>query len=700
MAGQTIQDRLLAARHSLAGQGLAKSVCKATTEELIGPKKKHLDYLIHCTNEPNVSIPQLANLLIERSQNASWVVVFKSLITVHHLMCYGNERFTQYLASSNSSFQLSNFLDKSSLQGPAGVRSGYDMSPFIRRYSKYLNEKALSYRTVAFDFCKVKRSKEDGVLRTMNSDKLLKTLPVLQSQLDALLEFDCTAADLTNGVINMAFMLLFRDLIRLFAGYNDSIINLLEKYFDMNKKQCRDALDLYKKFLIRMDRVGEFLKVAENVGIDKGEIPDLTKAPSSLLDALEQHLASIEGKKSAANTPTQATSNHRTDVKTGVSALSSTSSSFGTIAQQSDGVEESLKQAVLAEEEAVLNQYKAKVNSPINGTTSVNNPFLVSSEPIVDLFSSPAPTTQISAKASDDLLQLSNPFTDMFSASMTGSQPDAPIDNMSTHHANNWMSNGFNTNTSNAFVDDKSFTSVFGQPESNQTCPAPSVSAAYSGTPFISSNVYSESNIFESSSSSVEKPQSRKSSGTSIPPPRPPPPITTIPTSSTSDFNPVLDLAADIFLPQSTSQPLNGFPVKTDLVAIASGTSDSGNKKVLTGDLDSSLASLAENLSINKATQPPPVQWNSPKNAPKPGNGQPGMGWSPQPMAATTGANYRPMGQGMMSNPSPFVSTYSPMGVQPSCIGGSAVGGGNLGMTATSNIQTSQPQPVLDPFGL
>lgn len=39
--------------------------------------------------------------------------------------------------------------------------------------------------------------------------------------------------------------------------------DLSEKYFDMNKKQCRDALDLYKKFLIRMDRVGEFLKVAE-----------------------------------------------------------------------------------------------------------------------------------------------------------------------------------------------------------------------------------------------------------------------------------------------------------------------------------------------------------------------------------------------------------------------------------------------------
>ena len=38
---------------------------------------------------------------------------------------------------------------------------------------------------------------------------------------------------------------------RLFACYNDGIINLLEKYFEMNKKQARDALDLYKRFLIR-----------------------------------------------------------------------------------------------------------------------------------------------------------------------------------------------------------------------------------------------------------------------------------------------------------------------------------------------------------------------------------------------------------------------------------------------------------------
>lgn len=70
----------------------------------------------------------------------------------------------------------------------------------------------------------------------------------------------------------MCFMLLFRDLIRLFACYNDGIINLLEKYFDMNKKQCKDALDLYKRFLVRMDRVGEFLKVAEVLNCAKTDL--------------------------------------------------------------------------------------------------------------------------------------------------------------------------------------------------------------------------------------------------------------------------------------------------------------------------------------------------------------------------------------------------------------------------------------------
>ncbi|XP_061729520.1 phosphatidylinositol-binding clathrin assembly protein LAP isoform X1 [Cydia pomonella] len=662
MAGQTINDRLLAARHSIAGQGLAKSVCKATTEEMIAPKKKHLDYLVHCTNEPNVSIPQLANLLVERTQNTNWVVVYKALITVHHLLAYGNERFTQYLASSNSTFQLSNFLDKSGVQGAAGARIGYDMSPFIRRYAKYMNEKALSYRTVAFDFCKVKRGKEEGSLRMMNAEKLLKTLPVLQAQLDALLEFDCNANDLTNGVINMCFMLLFRDLIRLFACYNDGIINLLEKYFDMNKKNCRDALDLYKKFLIRMDRVGEFLKVAENVGIDKGDIPDLTKAPSSLLDALEGHLNTLEGKKgSAANTPTQ-TASAQKNVASVMGALSSTSSSFGNVAassrldKASNGaglfIDDPLAQQALAEEEAAMNQYKNKVQSPTN---AANNPFLSSAPPanqnqsIVDLFGpTPADAASAASKASDDLLSLGNPFADMFGAAP---QP-APV----------WPqqpTNGFTPfppQQNNTFVSEANFSNVFNNTDTTAAAANPFMGMGDPTQPISAS------------------------------PARPPPPAhPPQPKSAFDDLEEVMRMslggspaksqpitqqpqptaAAPPFgdaMPVGAPQPMMfGSPARQPMVpmsAMAGQQQQQQPNKVLTGDLDSSLASLANNLTINKsAAAPKPMQWNSPKNGSKPG-----AAWSPQPMQATTGAGYRPMGPGMNLPPMPHTlpHTYHP----------------------------------------
>lgn len=50
-------------------------------------------------------------------------------------------------------------------------------------------------------------------------------------------------------------------------------------------------------FQQRLEKVADFLKVAETVGIDRGEIPDLTRAPASLLEALEAHLIHLEGGK-------------------------------------------------------------------------------------------------------------------------------------------------------------------------------------------------------------------------------------------------------------------------------------------------------------------------------------------------------------------------------------------------------------------
>ncbi|XP_067842392.1 phosphatidylinositol binding clathrin assembly protein a isoform X4 [Heptranchias perlo] len=614
MSGQSITDRIAAAQHSVTGSAVSKTVCKATTHEIMGPKKKHLDYLIQCTNEMNVNIPQLADSLFERTANSSWVVVFKSLITTHQLMVYGNERFIQYLASRNTLFNLNNFLDKSGLQG-------YDMSTFIRRYSRYLNEKAVSYRQVAFDFTKVKRG-SDGVMRTMSTEKLLKTMPIIQIQMDALLDFNVSANELTNGVINAAFMLLFKDAIRLFAAYNEGIINLLEKYFDMKKNQCKEALDIYKKFLTRMTRISEFLKVAEQVGIDRGDIPDLSQAPSSLLDALEQHLASLEGKK-VKDSSTAAS--RASTLSNAVSSLSNTGMSLSR-------VDEREKQAALEEEQARLKALKveqrlrelAKKSHPSAATTAAspisNSGGNISTTAAIDLFSTPGSSNSTS-KLPNDLLDLQPTFQpSMHSISTVPPAANTWGDPFSSSDAGDEAIPSLNPfltkadevlNTTVAFSDGVTFTSRTHSHEMfDSFCGPP----AYSNASQFRTEPPAVAGLFAgfNPSPATQAPSSASLNVDFE---------SVFGTKSTATANSIIDSGGGLLKPtvalQNQTQP----------------TSKQQPGKLVGEDLDSSLANLVGNLGIgNGSAKKSDLHWNQPGERKLTG----GTNWQPKLAPTTT----------------------------------------------------------------
>ncbi|XP_031682721.1 phosphatidylinositol binding clathrin assembly protein a isoform X15 [Oncorhynchus kisutch] len=652
MSGQSITDRITAAQHSVTGSAVAKTVCKATTHEIMGPKKKHLDYLIHCTNEMNVNIPQLADTLFERTASTSWVVVFKSLTATHHTMVYGNERFIQYMASRNTLFNLSNFLDKSGLQG-------YDMSTFIRRYSRYLNEKAVSYRQVAFDFTKVKRG-ADGVMRTMNTEKLLKTIPIIQNQMDALLDFNVNANELTNGVINASFMLLFKDSIRLFAAYNEGIINLLEKYFDMKKTQCKEGLDIYKKFLTRMTRISEFLKVAEQVGIDRGDIPDLSQAPSSLLDALEQHLASLEGKKVKDSTAASRAST----LSNAVSSLANTGISF-------TKVDEREKQAALEEEQARLKALKEQrlkdlQKGPSFSATTAASPVsmdggTINTAPAIDLFSTPSFANSTS-KAASDLLDLQPVFQQQALPISTG----LPT-------ANTWG----DPFTSTEAVDDSipNFNPFLSHPVVDAVhLPVDSSDGVSSRTP--SHEMFGDHyNPFIDSSTSI-----------------------------TSDHEHTVRIEQFIsgFSASPTPQPqtARGLNVDFDSVfgnnvdsAVASlpgqGQIPSGQQpgKLVSDDLDSSLANLVGNLGIGNGVAKNDIHWSQPGEKKLTG----GNNWQPKTAPSTTW-NPATMAPSVMAFPATTPTGMMAYGMPPQM--------GSMGMMTQPTIMYSQPvmRPA-NPFG-
>ncbi|XP_071023259.1 phosphatidylinositol-binding clathrin assembly protein-like isoform X1 [Oncorhynchus clarkii lewisi] len=644
MSGQSITDRITAAQHSVTGSAVSKTVCKATTHEIMGPKKKHLDYLIHCTNEMNVNIPQLADTLFERTASTSWVVVFKSLTATHHLMVYGNERFIQYLASRNTLFNLSNFLDKSGLQG-------YDMSTFIRRYSRYLNEKAVSYRQVAFDFTKVKRG-ADGVMRTMNTEKLLKTLPIIQNQMDALLDFNVNANELTNGVINAAFMLLFKDAIRLFAAYNEGIINLLEKYFDMKKTQCKEGLDIYKKFLTRMTRISEFLKVAAQVGIDRGDIPDLSQAPSSLLDALEQHLASLEGKKVKDSTAASRAST----LSNAVSSLANTGISF-------TKVDEREKQAALEEEQARLKALKEQrlkelQNGHSSYATTVASPVstdgrTINTAPAIDLFSTPSSTNSTS-KAASDLLDLQPAFQQQALLLSTG----LPTANTWGDHYNPFIV------SSSSIASDHEHTVRIEQFISDSFCGP----ASYPTTPLFQSEPSAVAGLFGGFSvSSTTQPQTARGLNVNF--------------DSVFGNNSASANNVDSAVASSPSQGLipNGQQLG----------------KLVSDDLDSSLANLVGNLGIGNGVAKNDIHWSQPGEKKLTG----GYNWQPKSAPSTTwnpatmnGMHFPQYAPSVMAFPATTPTGMMAYGMPPQM--------GSMAMINQPTMMYSQPvvRPA-NPFG-
>uniref|UniRef100_A0A4W6DB78 Phosphatidylinositol-binding clathrin assembly protein n=1 Tax=Lates calcarifer TaxID=8187 RepID=A0A4W6DB78_LATCA len=651
MSGQSITDRITAAQHSVTGSAISKTVCKATTHEIMGPKKKHLDYLIQCTNEMNVNIPQLADTLFERTTNTSWVVVFKSLTATHHLMVYGNERFIQYLASRNTLFNLSNFLDKSGLQG-------YDMSTFIRRYSRYLNEKAVSYRQVAFDFTKVKRG-SDGLMRTMNTEKLLKTIPIIQSQMDVLLDFNVNANELTNGVINAAFMLLFKDAIRLFAAYNEGIINLLEKYFDMKKVQCKDGLDIYKKFLTRMTRISEFLKVAEQVGIDRGDIPDLSQftvcAPSSLLDALEQHLASLEGKKVKDSTAASRAST----LSNAVSSLANTGISF-------TKVDEREKQAALEEEQARLKALKEqRLKELQKNPTTDSSPVstvggTISSAPAIDLFSTPSSTNSTS-KAANDLLDLQPAFQQPLPLSTTSTWGDPFTYAAEAVEESIPKSNPFLTlpvvdalHPSTASPDAGSLSS---------RTPSHEVFDSFSGpnpyTTLFQSEPPAVAGLFRGFTASPTPHQPQNSRGLNV------------------DFDSVFGNNANANNLDSTvtSSPNQGM-------------TQNGQQpnKLVSNDLDSSLANLVGNLGIGNGTAKNDLHWSQPGEKKLTG----GTNWQPKTAPSTTW-NPATMAPSVMAFPATTPTGMMAYAMPPHM--------GSMMMTQPTMMYTQPVMRPANPFG-
>eukprot|EP00105_Crassostrea_gigas_P037769 XP_019921917.1 PREDICTED: phosphatidylinositol-binding clathrin assembly protein isoform X16 [Crassostrea gigas] len=431
--------------------------------------------------------------------------------------------------------------------------------------------------------------------------------------------------------------------------------------FTSSKNPEDYGLMLYhKNRLIRAyDKVGY---QRQSVGIDKSDIPDLAKAPSSLLDALEQHYQSLEGKKGV-TTPVSGSNLYIPAPVGFAAAINTISSNTPTI-----NVSEEERQRILDEENARLQQLKKEQL----GKSTADSPN--QEQRMKELGQSPQPNP---SATNPFATQTPNGTSDLFGSPTKSAAPQKASDDLLSLSGNPFVQNVQN---------------VMAMQNATQAMSQPNSFAQWNSAPATS--VPASSSMF-TSDVDFEKVFPNQSSNTSAAFPGPP-----MPTS------PGFDAFGEVLKPTSNV-----------------GMNSATQEKLINKDLDSSLSQLAGNLNIKGSASQVKKQQHDwqPKGEQKKTGGQSWQGlppnissstWTspsygqPMMMAPVMGYNVQPMMQqpGMMGvrpmGMQPAMGMQQPIGMQP------AMGMQQpmvFGMQPAMGNMMSQPRPPAqtnqDPFG-
>lgn len=127
------------------------------------------------THSGEAGVADIFRSLNPRLRDATWTVVYKSLITIHLMIREGSPDATlSYLAKHRDPLVLN-------------ITDAQTQGRNIRHYAGYLNERARAYRQTKVDWVRGKESR----LEKLSVDKgLLRETEIVQEQLTALLKCD------------------------------------------------------------------------------------------------------------------------------------------------------------------------------------------------------------------------------------------------------------------------------------------------------------------------------------------------------------------------------------------------------------------------------------------------------------------------------------------------------------------------------
>ncbi|KAI3899868.1 hypothetical protein MKW92_008884 [Papaver armeniacum] len=261
------------------------AIVKATNHVERVAKEKHVRFIFEAisSSRPRADVLYCIHALSKRlAKTHTWAVALKTLFVIHRALREVDSSFREELISYRRTrgqmLNLSHFKDDSTPQA-------WDYSSWVRIYALYLEERLECYRILNYDV-------ETDRPRTKELDTadLIEQLPALQQLLFRLLACLPEGAATYNIVIQNALSLVAIESIRLYAAINDGILNLVDKFFEMQQHDALRALEIYKRAVNQTEKLSEFYEKCRGLELGRGQkFIKLEKPPASFLVAMEDY---------------------------------------------------------------------------------------------------------------------------------------------------------------------------------------------------------------------------------------------------------------------------------------------------------------------------------------------------------------------------------------------------------------------------
>lgn len=281
---------------AFTGDEIEKAILKATSHMLKAPKEKYVQKLVAASygqygSKPKEGLPlneYIVRELEKRSHTHNWIVVLKTMVAFHRLLCDASDNMVETVCYHRGVFNQAHVKNLSETNDGAG------QAYFIAQYMTYLEERCAMQS--ALGKCRrIEIPEFEEYLKTLNAGTLQPVFEALLRLLEALSAVQYREVVVNNFCTMEAYQLIIKDGKRLFQLLAKRVIFILDGFEELTLPEKKRWFSLYRRYESAFLSLKAFFDaILQSSKVFVEPVPQLKPLPPSLAARLESDIRASE----------------------------------------------------------------------------------------------------------------------------------------------------------------------------------------------------------------------------------------------------------------------------------------------------------------------------------------------------------------------------------------------------------------------